>query len=244
MRHCTALSMIALALSAAACSSDDSKGSNTDMTTNSNQPTQPTSVDTSMTFFVTSRGMGNGGNFGGITGADAFCKMLAGTVSAAIGNQTWHAYLSTSTANARDRIGKGPWHNHAGVLVANDVTQLHDQGMGGTLDTTWANGDASIALDETGMPVPAAMPTVLHDILTGSNLDGTVSAAGTCSDWTASTGMTQNGHANRGGGGMNPNSWNSAHATGCGEPTAGMNFQMGTVSQGGGRGSIYCFVAN
>jgi hypothetical protein len=86
---------------------------------------------------------------------------------------------------------------------------------------------------------------VLHDILTGSNLDGTVSPSGTCNDWTSNTGTTRNGHSNRAGGGQNPSSWNSAHDTGCAEPNPpGSNFQMGTVSQGGGIGAIYCFAAD
>jgi hypothetical protein len=195
--------------------------------------------DASMSFFVTSVGGPNGGNFGGLDGADAFCDQLATAASPALGAKTWRAYLSTSTVDARDRIGTGPWRNFNGVIVANDVTQLHDQAAGGTLEQTFALGNADIALDETGAQVPfAGQGTVLHDILTGSNLDGTANA-NTCSDWTATTGQAQNGHSNRGGGGQNPTSWNSAHATGC-APATGNN-QQGTVSQGGGRGSIYCF---
>jgi hypothetical protein len=197
-----------------------------------------------MSFFVTSRGSGNGGNFGGITGADALCKTLATAANPALGNKTWRAYLSTSTENARDRIGAGPWRNFAGKIIANNVADLHDQAAGGASESGYPLGDINTALDETGATVPAAQPAVLHDIITGSNLDGTLSASGTCSDWTSTTGTTRNGHSNRGGGGMNPSSWNSAHDTGCGEPTAGMNFQMGTVSQGGGRGSIYCFASD
>jgi hypothetical protein len=194
-----------------------------------------------MSFFVTSRGVATGGNFGGIAGADAFCAELATAASPSLASRTWHAYLSTSTEDARDRIGAGPWRNFAGVIVANNVAQLHDQAAGGTLEQTWALGDATIALDETGAQVPSGQPAVLHDILTGSNQDGTASA-NTCTDWTSETGTTQNGHSNRGGGGQAPTSWNSAHATGCGAFTT--NFQAGTVSQGGGRGSIYCFAAD
>jgi len=195
--------------------------------------------DMSMSFFVTSRGSGTGGDFGGIAGADAFCTELATAVSAELGAKTWRAYLSTSTENARDRIGTGPWYNAAGVLVATNVDQLHDQAAGGTLETTWGLGDDTIALDETGTGVPNQ--PVTHDIVTGSNIDGTVAASGTCSDWTSDQGTTQNGHSNRAGGGATPTSWNSSHGTGCGEPDPGANFQQGTVSQGGGRGSIYCF---
>lgn len=197
--------------------------------------------DTSMSFFVTSRGSGSGGDFGGIAGADEFCRTLAAEASAALGAKTWRAYLSTSTEDARDRIGDGPWRNAVGRIIANDVTQLHDQQnpMTGTLNMTWGTNDFTVALDETGAQVPAQ--PVLHDIITGSNADGTVSPSGTCSDWTAQTGTTRNGHSNRAGGGEAPQSWSSSHNTGCGEPTPGMNFQAGTVSQGGGRGSIYCF---
>jgi hypothetical protein len=198
--------------------------------------------DATMSFFVTSRGGPNGGNFGGLAGADAFCTTLASAASPALAAKTWHAYLSTSTEDARDRIGNGPWRNFAGVIVANDVEQLHDQAAGGTLEQTWGLGDANIALDETGATVPSGQPAVLHDILTGTNLDGTASA-NTCSDWTAATGTTVNGHSNRGGGGDNPSSWNSAHATGC-APSMGGNFEQGTVTQGGGRGSIYCFATD
>jgi hypothetical protein len=186
-----------------------------------------------MSFFVTSRGMGNGGNLNGLTGADAFCTQLATAVSQALGAKTWRAYLSTSTVNAADRIGPGPWRNAAGVVVANTVAQLHDPAM---LESTWAMGDASIALDETGAQVPSN--PVTHDILTGTNPDGTA-ATNHCTNWTATTGMAQNGHSNRSGGGTMPTSWNAAHTVGCGEPT--MNFMAGTVSSGGGRGSFYCF---
>jgi len=186
-----------------------------------------------MSFFVTSRGMGNGGNLNGLTGADAFCTQLATTASPALGAKTWRAYLSTSTVNAADRIGPGPWRNAAGVVVANTVAQLHDPAM---LESTWPMGNASIALDETGAQVPSN--PVTHDIITGTNPDGTA-AANHCSNWTATTGMAQNGHSNRSGGGSMPTSWNAAHTVGCGEPT--MNFMSGTVSSGGGRGSFYCF---
>ena len=193
-----------------------------------------------MTFFATSRGMGDGGNLGGLDGADAFCKMLANAVSPALGAKTWHAYLSTATVNARTRIGDGPWRNAAGVIIANNLADLHDQlPANAALNATWPVGSATIALDERGNPVPITGPNV-HDILTGSNTDGTA-AANTCNNWTSNamnvTGQV--GHTNRMGNGVP--SWNSTHATsGCAQPTAPMN-QMGTVSSGGGRGSIYCF---
>jgi hypothetical protein len=195
-----------------------------------------------MSFFVTSRGGGNGGNFGGLAGADQFCTTLASAVSPELGAKTWRAYLSTSTVDARDRIGTGPWVNAAGVVIGTSVAQLHDEAPGGASEATWPLNNPTIALDERGNQVP--LQPLLHDILTGSNVDGTVSAIGTCDDWTQTTGMTMNGHSNRAGqansGGI-ASSWSSSHMTGCGEPTNGMNFQGGTVSLGGGRGSIYCF---
>lgn len=203
----------------------------------------PRPEDTSMSFFVTSRGSGSGGDFGGIAGADGLCALLATEASAELGDKTWRAYLSTSTESARERIGAGPWRNAAGVVIANSVAQLHDQGPtgeGGTLDQTWPLNDPSIALDEQGNPVLNDAGT-RHDILTGSNADGTVSASGTCSDWTSQQGTTRNGHSDRVRFMQNVPSWNSSHDTGCGEPAAAGNFQAGTVSQGGGRGAIYCF---
>jgi Protein of unknown function (DUF1554) len=193
-----------------------------------------------MTFFVTSRGPGDGGNLGGLPGADAFCKTLATAVSAALGAKTWHAYLSTSTVNARTRIGEGPWRNAAGVIIANNLTDLHDQlAANAALNATWPVGSTTIALDERGNQVPITGPNV-HDILTGSLADGTV-APSTCMDWTSNSMMVtgQVGHTNRAGNGIP--SWNSTHATtGCAQPTANMNMP-GTVSSGGGRGSLYCF---
>lgn len=199
-------------------------------------------ADTSMSFFQTSRGGPNGGNFGGLAGADALCLTLATAANPALASKTWRAYLSTSTENARDRIGAGPWRNAAGVIIANNVTELHDQAAGGTSEANYPLNDANTALREDGTPLPAQ--PVTHDVLTGSNLDGTVSASGTCNDWTAITGTTRNGHSNRAGGGQNPSSWNSAHDTGCAPAVAGQNFQQGTVTQGGGIGAIYCFAAD
>ena len=232
-------SSLLIALAATACSdSDDS--SDPESTTN---PNQPSAGDASMSFFLASRGSGDGGNFGGIAGADTLCETLATEADPALASKTWRAYLSTSTENARDRIGAGPWRNAAGDVIANSVDELHDQAAGGASEANYPLNSFDTALREDGTPLPA-MP-VTHDILTGSNLDGTVSASGTCSDWTSNTGTTRNGHSNRAGGGQNPTSWNSAHDTACGEPNPpGSNFQMGTVSQGGGIGAIYCFAAD
>jgi len=202
--------------------------------------------DTGMSFFVTSRGTGNGANFGGLAGADQFCTTLAAAVSPALGAKTWRAYLSTTTVNARDRIGTGPWVNAAGVVIGTSVAQIHDQAAGGASEQTWRLGDATIALDERGNQIPLQPQNALvHDILTGSTAAGTVSPLGTCGDWTQTTGMTSNGHSNRAGQATNggvASSWNFSHITGCAEPAR--NFEGGTVSQGGGHGSIYCFATD
>jgi hypothetical protein len=189
-----------------------------------------------MNFFVTSRGNGKGANLGGLDGADAFCEELATAVSTELGAKTWRAYLSTATVNARDRIGTGPWRNQAGVIVANNVTELHDQEDGQALDATWPVGDLSIALDETGEQVV----NDVHDILTGTAVGGTVAAGQTCDDWTSEsmTATAQVGHSNRTGGGRPPY-FNATHTVGCAPSTT--NRAQGTVTSGGGRGSIYCF---
>jgi hypothetical protein len=203
-----------------------------------------------MSFFLSSTGGPNGGNFGGIDGADAFCTMLATAADATLGAKTWRAYLSTSTVNAKDRIGAGPWRNAAGVVIGNNVDQLHAQtpGMnmnmptGAASEMTYPINSNATALDERGNPLPNN--PVLHDVLTGSNIDGTVSTTGTCSDWTSTAGMTFVGHSNRTGGGNNSSSWNSAHATPCAALNPPGTNQGGTVGQGGGRGSIYCFASD
>jgi hypothetical protein len=190
-----------------------------------------------MSFFVTSKGGDNGGAFGGLDGADAFCKTLATAVSTELGQKQWRAYLSTSTVNARDRIGPGPWRNQAGHIIANNLTDLHDQLTDAAgLNVTWPVGSLMVALDERGMQVV----NDVHDILTGSDTDGRAIANATCSDWTsaAMTGIAQVGHSNRMGGGRAP-SWNNTHTVGC-APSA-MNRIPMTVTSGGGRGSIYCF---
>lgn len=200
--------------------------------------------DGTMTFFVTSTGMGNGGNLGGLAGADAFCRQLAVAESADLGRRTWHAYLSTSTVNAIDRIGAGPWRNAAGVLVANSAAQLHDAAnvaAGGPLDATWAINDLAIPLDETGAQVPTggAGGGNVHDILTGTLRDGTVAANETCLDWTSGADDpdidARIGHSNRTGLAGQRQLWNDVHTVGCSQN--GNN----NVTQGGGRGSFYCF---
>ena len=190
-----------------------------------------------MNFFVTSKGGDNGGAFGGLDGADAFCKALATAVSADLGQKQWRAYLSTSTVNARDRIGTGPWRNQAGQIIANNLTDLHDQlADAAGLNTTWPIAVTTVALDEKGMP----LTNDVHDVLTGSDTDGRAMANLTCDNWTSSstTATGQVGHSNRTGGGRPP-SWNSTHSVGCAPSMT--NRTPGTVTSGGGRGSIYCF---
>src|SRR5687768_16619777 len=168
-----------------------------------------------MGFFITSVGPGDGANLGGLNGADAHCQKLA--AAAGGGSRTWRAYLSTSAAsgqpavNAKDRIGPGPWYNAKGVVIAQNIAELHGENKL-TKETQ---------LTEKGEVVNGRGDTPnKHDILTGSQLDGTAFTDGmdhTCTNWTnAGNGSAQVGHHDRQGGGQNPTSWNSAHASrGC-----------------------------
>jgi len=181
-------------------------------------------------FFISSAGSGNGANFGGLDGADKHCQQLAAAVGA--GSRTWRAYLSAGGAkpmHAKDRIGAGPWTNAKDVTVATSVADLHS-------DANKLSKENS--LTEKGDVVNGRGDTPnRHDILTGSNLDGTLAGdALTCNNWTSSgEGSAQVGHHDRQGGGQNPNSWNSAHASkGCSQENL-----RGT----GGDGLIYCFAA-
>jgi hypothetical protein len=190
-----------------------------------------TAQDAEMSFFLTSKGPGDGANLGGIAGADAHCQMLA--ESAGAGGKTWRAYLSTSgdgAVHARDRIGDGPWVNANGVQVAADVDDLHS-------DNNKLGKENSVS--ESGEPINGRGDSPnRHDILTGSNLDGTAftdAEEHTCGDWTSnsSDGSAQVGHHDRTGGGANPTSWNSAHGSrGCSQADL-----QGT----GGDGLFYCF---
>ncbi|HLV01134.1 MAG TPA: hypothetical protein VKZ59_07705 [Acidobacteriota bacterium] len=182
-----------------------------------------------MSFFLTSVGPGNGADLGGPEGADAHCQKLA--ASAGAGNRTWRAYLSTSgqnAVNARDRIGEGPWYNAKGVMVARDIEHLHGDN----------NLTKETVLNEKGEPINGRGDNPnRHDILTGSQLDGTAFSGDgdrTCQNWTSSgAGSAQVGHHDRQGGGDNPTSWNSAHASrGCSQEDL-----RGT----GGDGLFYCF---
>ncbi|MEZ4361022.1 MAG: hypothetical protein R3B48_12635 [Kofleriaceae bacterium] len=187
-----------------------------------------------MTFFITSTGLATGGDFrrtvadtDGLAGADEFCRTLAEAADSTLGTLAWRAYLSTSTVNAKDRIGAGPWYNQKLVMVAGSVADL--------LDATKNKIGEETGLDEKGMMVPIRNPNQ-HDILTGT-LENGLAAPTTCANWTSSdAGTAMVGHFNRMGGGNSPTSWSSAHNTnGC---------SAGAFRGTGGRGSIYCFVAN
>lgn len=183
-----------------------------------------------MSFFITSNGPGDGADLGGLEGADAWCEHLAYAVGQ--GDKEWRAYLSADGVNARDRIGDGPWYNYDGVLIAQDVTALHQEDV---------NINQETVLTERGAQIQGrGMDPNTHDILTGSGLDGTALDGGTdttCGDWTSSSsdGSAQVGHYDRTGGGDNPESWNSAHGSrGCSQEDL-----RGT----GGDGYFYCFAA-
>jgi hypothetical protein len=224
MKTCIALLVIAAAVLAASCNGK------TKTPTSPSGPTGPT-----LGFFVSSRTSVTG-NLGGLRGADATCQALG--AAAGQGGKTWRAYLSVERdpdngnqpTHARDRIGAGPWHNAAGTLVAANLTELHAR-----------TGDAAIFLDERGQRINGQWPNSPapneHDILTGSNADGTVFIGGTCNDWTsdAATTFAQIGHSDGlGAGGSTAGSavsWNSAHA----------NQNCSNTAPRGGAGKIYCF---
>ena len=183
-----------------------------------------------MTFFITSTPRGFGANLGGLAGADAICARLAAAAGAA--SHTWRAYLSAPAANgqpavnARDRIGRGPWVNVAGVQIASSVANLHSDSSNLTQET---------ALTEKGMMIG---PTK-HDMLTGSNADGTLSTAApdtTCRGWTSlNEGRAMLGHSNRYGGGRGE-SWNAAHLSrGCSQDALRASL---------GDALFYCFAAD
>lgn len=191
-----------------------------------------------MTFFVTSAGKGNGADLGGLEGADAHCLALA--KKAGSSHTNWRAYLSITApggeagVNARDRIGKGPWKNAKGVVVAESVEQLHSNAN---------NINKQTALTEKGEVVSGRGDAVnRHDILTGSDPAGMYSTAGgdtTCGNWTKSAeGSAIVGHHDRLGlkDTRHMTSWNSSHGTrGCSQEN---------LRSTGGDGLFYCFVAN
>jgi hypothetical protein len=205
------------------------------------QPAQAQSADTS--FFLTSNGIGNGANLGGLAGADNHCQTLA--QAAGVGApKTWRAYLSTQEAsgapavNARDRIGKGPWKNSKGAVIAKDVAELHSAGNNLSKET---------ALSEKGEIINGSgdKPN-RHDVLTGSQADGTAFAAGedrTCKNWTSSTqGAAMLGHFDRKGlrDDEPSKSWNTSHPSR--GPDGGCS--QNDLKSTGGDGLLYCFAAN
>jgi hypothetical protein len=194
---------------------------------------------TPMTFFVTSVGKGSGADLGGLDGADAHCNALAKAAGSTLTN--WRAYLSTTApggdagVNARDRIGKGPWYNSKGALIAKNVADLHSDQVNVTKQT---------ALTEKGEPVKGSgeQPNE-HDMLTGSDPEGRYSTAGgdtTCGNWTKSAdGSAIVGHHDRAGlkkDTRHMKSWNSSHGSrGCSQEL---------LKGSGGAGLFYCFAAN
>ncbi len=203
-----------------------------------------------MTFFVTSVGLGKGGDLGGLAGADAHCQALATAVGA--GNHTWHAYLSTQArpgqpaVNARDRIGTGPWYNTSRTQLGQPENAIISQDLGGLHGDTLiqaqrgSNLFKQSARTEKGEVVHGVgdSPPIEHDILTGSQTDGRAyadTADHTCNNWTSSgPGAAQVGHSDRIGNGNA--SWNSSHATtGC---------SQSALESTGGAGLFYCFAIN
>ena len=198
-------------------------------------PTSPSAP--SLSFFVSSATSVTG-NLGGLAGADATCSRLATAVGQ--GQRTWRAYLSVERnpannnqpTHARDRIGTGPWYNAGLQLIANSVAELHTR-----------TGDAALFVDERGQRIngqwTGSPSPVEHDILTGSNADGTVLAGMTCADWTSDSASVagQVGHSDGMGPGQSTaaplSSWNSAHA----------NQNCANTAPRGGAGRIYCFAA-
>jgi len=191
-------------------------------TTEPNAPEQ-----NEMSFFITSKGPGNGADLGGLAGADSFCQNLAESVGS---TKTWRAYLSSTDVNARDRIGTGPWYNAKGILIATDLGNLHSNN----------NITKETALSEKGEVINGRGDTPnRHDILTGSQMNGTAFSTmndTTCQDWTSSTnGSAFVGHHDRLGVGEDEfsRSWVTSHASrGCS--------QEGLQSTGGD-GLFYCF---
>jgi len=204
-----------------------------------------------MSFFVTSVGKGDGANYGGLAGADAYCQSLA--MAAGRGSSTWHAYLSTqgpNAVNARDRIGTGPWYNANGQRVAMNVAELHGDTIEQARIGNALGKQFSLTEKKTVVNGVGDMPNQ-HDILTGSTPEGrayTDSADHTCSNYTSNANVeppargapptpgpsVQLGHSDKQGGGNS--SWNSTHASrGCSQPN---------LVSTGGAGLLYCFATN
>ena len=200
------------------------------------------SEDHSMSFFITSTNIGNGADLGGLEGADAHCQSLADAAGA--GGKSWRAYLSTTTVNAVDRIGNGPWYNVKGELIARDLADLHDEAND---NITSAN-----SYDENGGRIPglAQEEDAIHDMLTGSKSDGTMALEqegvggipehstgnpATCGDWTGGKGRARVGHFDSQAGEAGT-VWNSAHYTlGCSQEELEKTASIGL---------FYCFASD
>ena len=199
--------------------------------------TQPSASANPMSFFVTSVNPGRGADLGGLSGADAYCETLAAQAGA--GARNWRAYLSATASagsaavHARERIGRGPWQNVKGEIIAANVDELHDNNRLGKLSS----------LTEKGEIISGAGDAVtLHDILTGSTPEGRAADDGkdsTCGNWTqGEEGSAIVGHHDRKGldESVAAKSWNSSHATrGC---------SLAHLKSTGGAGLLYCFAAN
>jgi hypothetical protein len=201
----------------------------------------PDTPEARMTFFVTSVGVGKGADLGGLAGADQHCQKLASAAGA--GNRTWRAYLSTQSAggasavNAIERIGRGPWTNAKGVVVATDVENLHGNN----------NLTKQTSLTEKGGVVNGRGDNPnTHDALTGSQANGLAFAGGadmTCGNWTSSgKGAAMLGHIDRIGltDDYVAKSWNSSHASRGADGGCSQDALKGT----GGAGLFYCFATN
>lgn len=203
------------------------------------QATHAAEEQAPMTFFITSTDQA--GNLGGLDGADALCQRLA-QAAGSPATRTWRAYLSTQGAgavNARDRIGNGPWHNAAGVMIAENLDDLHGDT---NRDSNYII--AETGLDENGDPIPGRFgrPEGVgnkHDILTGSNSLGMAIGGNddrTCGNWTSDgAGQAMVGHFDRSGGGSNT-SWNAAHPS--------RTCSLADFNATGGAGKLYCFATN
>jgi hypothetical protein len=186
-----------------------------------------------MSFFVTSSNP-KGGNLGGLAGADAVCQSLARAVGS---NKTWRAYLSTSTVDAKTRIGNGPWYNFKGVQIAANVADLHSANNKISPDTSLTEKGTKPTYLSGNPPAAPAGQQLQHDMMTGTKEDGTKDAD-TCKDWTVgdASAKTMLGHADRLGRTAGVNSWNAVHASqGCG---------MEQLQPTGGAGLFYCFATN
>ena len=188
-----------------------------------------------MGFFVTSVGLGDGGNLGGLAGADAHCNALASTAGS---SRTWAAYLSTQgpgAVSARERIGEGPWANANGLVMATSVESLHYDN---------SNFNWTFSLDENGNQwasrIDGDPDFTVHDVLTGTQIDGTAFSGGqdrTCNNWTSNDeGSAHVGHADRYSFTTPCSPWNSSHGTpGC---------TQADLVQVGGAGLLYCFATD